>query len=184
MRAPCSHGSECRLCRWLSRDQRERFSAESRHPTLPRTISIVPCPEIAHSIQIVVEHVAVARRQPIITYHPLQPRNNVIQFRLIIPAGRQLALEFAQFLFCSSDSKFIAAHWKSLGLVPILRQRRKPIRKVTGLFQQWFLKGYVSSSISSPVRTHGDRGCFAPALIQGLLERERYLLFLDPHPVE
>jgi hypothetical protein len=58
------------------------------HVLVAPVVFFMPGAEISQSVQVIGQQVAVAARQSIIAHHPLQRRNDVVEFLFIIAAGR------------------------------------------------------------------------------------------------
>ena len=64
---------------------------------------------IAHSIQVVIEHLPVLRAEPVVRQHASEAGDFLIQLRLVLFAFGQLALQFGDLLFGANDPVFIGS---------------------------------------------------------------------------
>jgi hypothetical protein len=60
-------------------------------------------------LQVVIQHVAIAWRHPVIGDYSLQSANHFIEFLFLVAVRRQSTLQFIQFLFRPHQSEFVAA---------------------------------------------------------------------------
>jgi hypothetical protein len=72
-------------------------------------VALVVIAEIAQSIQIVAEHIALAARHVIVAHNSLHGCDYIIHISGIVTAGGVFALQFVQFLFYAHQPELIAA---------------------------------------------------------------------------
>ena len=71
---------------------------------------------IAEMLQIFVQNVTIARGHAIVRNYMLQGSDDLIEFGFAIPMGREIALQFIEFLFRADDAVFVTSDGERLGL--------------------------------------------------------------------
>jgi len=107
---------------------------------------------VSQSIQVVIQYIAVTRRQFVAGNDTLHSCDDLVQFRLIVPPSRQLILEFAQLPLRSHEAVFVATYRKRGGLHAIqvladtLKQAGAPMFAAIELFA-----GLIPAIVTIPV---------------------------------